>query len=145
MGTAEAVEKLFEIINHFVFSEKKKPFYFEGIDLYPAETHLILEIKGVTMVNATRMAEQFGITKGAMSQTLKRLEAKGILKKSKDPYNKNELSVTLTPLGKRAYGRCKQMRDMIAARFRGVLATFEEREQEAVARFLSDLSDALRG
>ncbi len=144
MGKDEAVEKLFEIINHFLFSEKKKPFAFEGIDLYPSEIHLILEIKEVTLVNATKMAERFGITKGAMSQTMKRLETKGILKKSKDPYNKNELSVTLTPLGKRAYQSCAQIRAGIAGQFGKVLAAFDAREQDVISRFLSDLSDTLR-
>ena len=50
-------------------------------------------------VNASGMARLLGVTKGAISQTLSRLEKKGILSKESDPYNKNELKISLTSFG----------------------------------------------
>lgn len=144
MERENAAEKLYEVINYFLFAERKKPFAFEGVSLYPSEIHMMLAVKGQALVNATKTAEQFGITKGAVSQTLKRLEEKGILKKSKDPYNKNELSVTLTPLGKRAYREVSKMRAGIMGKFQRTLDDFTADDQAVIARFLTELNDILR-
>ena len=46
--------------------------------------------------NATKIADELGVTKGAVSQTLTRLEKKGVLVKTKDASNKNELSLQFT-------------------------------------------------
>jgi len=144
MEKEKAAEKLYGIINYFLFNERKKPLVFEGVELYPSEIHMMLEIRDGELVNATKAADQFGITKGAVSQTLKRLEKKGILIKNKDPYHKNELSVTLTTMGKRAYGAVQGVRDGIMGKFQRVLDDFTEPDQAVIARFLSDLNDTLR-
>jgi len=144
MERENAAEKLYEIINYFLFNEKKKPFVFEGVNLYPSEIHLMLEISDGELTNATKAAAQFGITKGAVSQTLKRLEQKGILTKDKDPYHKNELSVTLTPMGKRAYGAVRELRAGIMGEFQRVLDDFTADDQTAITRFLKRINDTLR-
>lgn len=92
-----------QVINRIIFTERKKIFKFEGITLYPSEVHLMLAIKSGNDTNATEIASEFGVTKGAISQTVARLEKKGVISKIKDPYNKNELTLLLTDFGKRAY------------------------------------------
>ena len=67
----------------------------------------MLVIKNKIDTNATEIAKQLGLTKGAVSQTVSRLEKKGIIVKTKDPYNKNELTLSLTPFGKKAYKLCE--------------------------------------
>ena len=59
----------------------------------------MLAIKNGVNTNASGIAKQFGLTKGAISQTLSRLEKKGIINKTKDPYKKNELTLSLTNFG----------------------------------------------
>jgi DNA-binding MarR family transcriptional regulator len=107
MTAGELTSQVQLIINQLLFLEKRKNLTFEGISLYPSEIHLMLETKGDQAVNATKIADKLGITKGAVSQTLARLEKKGIIEKIKDPYNKNELSIILTPMGKRAPNHCR--------------------------------------
>lgn len=53
----------------------------EGEKLYSSEIHLLLHIgeSAENRRNATRIGEAFGITKGAVSQTLSRLVHKGLL------------------------------------------------------------------
>ncbi|MGD9182483.1 MAG: MarR family transcriptional regulator, partial [Desulfobacterales bacterium] len=88
--------QIMRVINKIIFSEKKKVMKFKGISLYPSEIHLLLVIKNDIDSNATKIAKQLSLTKGAISQTLSRLEKKGIIFKTKDPYNKNELNLSLT-------------------------------------------------
>jgi DNA-binding MarR family transcriptional regulator len=87
------------------------------------------------------MAETLGVTKGAVSQTLARLVRKGILTKEKDPYNKNELAITLTPLGKRAYAQCQQYAASILAQLEQIIRSFSEDEQEVIERFVAQLAN----
>ena len=87
------------IIKKLTFLEKNSVFSHGDLKLYPSEIHLMLLIGDEQERNATIMAEKLGVTKGAISQTLSRLEKKGVLEKTKDPYNKNELTATFTPLG----------------------------------------------
>jgi DNA-binding MarR family transcriptional regulator len=101
------------IINQFIFTERKKIFAFEGVSLYPSEIHLLLVINRDQPVNATRIADKLGITKGAVSQTITRLQKKGIIIKENDPHNKNELILSLTSLGRRAFDNIKSCRILL--------------------------------
>ncbi|HBE77966.1 MAG TPA: hypothetical protein DDW65_09340 [Firmicutes bacterium] len=131
-------------INQLLFLERKRSFTFEGVSLYPSEIHLMLETKGEQAVNATRIAERLGITKGAVSQTLSRLEKKGIIEKIKDPGYKNELSISLTPLGKRVYDQYQIFCNTMNKHFYNTFSQYTHDEQEMVRRFLSDIGDIFK-
>ena len=84
-STDKIKKQIIQVINKTIFKEKKKIFKFKGVSLYPSEVHLMLMIKNDIDTNATKIAKQLGVTKGAVSQTLSRLEKKDILLKTKDP------------------------------------------------------------
>lgn len=130
--------KIHEFINKIIFLEKKNIFKFEGLSLYPSEIHLILIISEKP-TNATQMAEMLNVTKGAVSQTISRLEKKGILQKEKDPYYKNELTLTFTPLGKRVFDRYKQMRASMGSKLKEDISSFNNNEQKVIDKFLDHM------
>lgn len=103
----------------------------------------MLVIQNDIATNATSIAKQLGLSKGAVSQTLSRLEKKGIIIKTKDPYSKNELTLTLTAFGKKAYEFCQLKQD----RFFGVhdkyLAALNPGEKEVILNFLKHLEKAV--
>ena len=99
------------VINTLIFKEKKKVFRFNDVSLYPSEVHLMIAIKHGVNKNATEIAKLLGLTKGAISQTLSRLEKKGIIIKTKDPYKKNELTLSLTEFGNATRGFCESVQD----------------------------------
>jgi DNA-binding MarR family transcriptional regulator len=65
----EIKEQIIQVINKTIFKEKKKIFKFKEVSLYPSEVHLMLVIKNKIDTNATEIAKQLGLTKGAISQT----------------------------------------------------------------------------
>lgn len=130
--------KLHEFINQIIFLEKKKIFNFKGLKLYPSEIHLIL-VMNEKPTNATQMAEKLHITSGAVSQTIARLEKKGVLRKSNDPYLKNELTLTFTSLGEKVFERYKQMQEAMDKDFYEKLASFSRDELMIVERFLDQI------
>ena len=131
--------QLQRVINKILFLKKKSLFVFQGVEFYPSEVHLILLIKGERATNATKMAAQLGVTKGAVSQTLSRLEKKGVLIKSKDVYNKNELTLAFTPFGTEALEFYSAFSGDISKKHDRYLEDFSEDEKETIHRFLKEV------
>ena len=116
---------------------------FKGTSLYPSEIHLLLVIKNEIDSNATKIAEQLGLTKGAISQTLSRLEKKGIIFKTKDPYHKNELNLSLTDFGKEAYDVCQSTKMAFIEAQDVLLAKLNSKEREVVLNFLLHMENTI--
>ena len=131
------------VINKTIFKEKKKIFKFKGVSLYPSEVHLMLVIKNEIDTNATEIAKQLGLTKGAVSQTLLRLEKKGILIKTKDPFNKNELTLSLTDFGEKAYELCQSSQASFIEAHEDYLAKLDSKQKEVILEFLKHMEKAL--
>jgi len=140
-----AVSQIMEMVDRILQIEKRKHLEVEGVELYPSEIHLMLHVADQQATNLTRIAERLGITKGALSQTLGRLEKKGMLVKSKDPHAKNELTVSFTPEGDRALKQFRELRSSVEARYDSYLAGLDEGERETIGRFLTRMNEFLGG
>lgn len=103
----------------------------------------MLMIKNDIDTNATEIAKQLGLTKGAVSQTLTRLEKKNIILKTKDPYKKNELTLSLTDFGKKAYELCQSSQASFIAAHEGYLAKLNSKEKEVILNFLVNMEKAI--
>lgn len=136
--TDQINRKLNAFINKIIFLGKKNIFEFRGLKLYPSEIHLIL-VMNEAPTNASHMAQMLNVTKGAVSQTISRLVKKGILIKEKDPYLKNELTLTFTPLGKEVYQQYRQISRRVEQKFKNKLSMFRDSELEIVHRFLDEI------
>ena len=142
-STDKIKKQIVHVINKTIFKEKKKIFNFRGTALYPSEVHLLLVIKNDIDTNATAIAKQLGLTKGAVSQTLVRLEKKGIILKTKDPYNKNELTLSLTKFGEKAYELCQSRQAAFIEAHEGYLAALGPQEKEVILNFLLHMEQAI--
>jgi DNA-binding MarR family transcriptional regulator len=131
-------EKIHKFINQMIFLEKKNIYDADGVKLYPSEIHLIL-IVNENPTNATQMAERLGITKGAVSQTITRLERKGILRKEKDPQNKNKLTLHFTPLGKKIFTKYQRLTSEAFRKYAHTLTQYSDEELDTIDRFLTHL------
>lgn len=141
--TDKIKKQIIHVINKTIFKEKKKIFKFKGVSLYPSEVHLMLVIKNDIDTNATEIAKQLGLTKGAISQTLLRLENKGIILKTKDPYNKNELTLHLTGFGEKAYEFCQSSQASFMEAHENYLAKLDTKDKEVILNFLLHMEKAI--
>ena len=103
----------------------------------------MLVIKNDINTNATEIAKQLGVTKGAISQTISRLEKKGIILKTKDPYSKNELTLSLTGFGQKAYKLCQSSQESFIEAHEVYLAKLNSKEKEVVLNFLLHMEKAI--
>lgn len=143
----ELIEQIFIFLNKVIFLEKRNIFQLKGVKLYPSEIHLILFINKELDCNATRIAEKLGLTKGAVSQTLTRLEKKGIIEKTKDPFNKNELTISFTSFGKEVMGAYLKKRKSANEQYDKYLSSLKAEERSVIKRFIQHIEaniDSLR-
>jgi len=88
-----------------------------------------------------KMAARLGVTKGAVSQTLARLEKKGILNKTKDPQNKNELTVHFTQLGKDVLKEQIELRKTFHEQYAKYFSNISEKEKAIIMGFLKKMEE----
>lgn len=116
--------------------EKKPRDYGTGEKLYSSEIHLIEAIGVSGELSVTDAADYFGITKGAVSQTLKKIENKGLVKKEKDPANSSRYVLGLTTKGKAAFYSHMHWHEKIDGGFREAFFGFEVEQLEFIHDFL---------
>jgi DNA-binding MarR family transcriptional regulator len=145
MGQREQIilELTQRIGNQFISLDKKLVFQHGQMKLHASEIHLMQVVADHPEINATGMAQTLGITKGAVSQTLKRLEQKGAVRKQSDPYNKNELTVTFTELGKEALDAFLGRNNESWREFDAFLEEMTESQSTATTEFLRRLESFL--
>ena len=97
------IEKFSKIINKFNFIERIPRDFGTGNVLYPSEIHLIETIGKTPGINVTQLAKRHGISKAAISQKLKKLEKKDLVKRFKDRENEKTVLLKLTTQGKIAF------------------------------------------
>jgi len=96
-------------------------------------------------LSAGEMAQRLGVSNGAVSQTLARLEKKWVITKSKDPALKNRMTAAFTPAGREAIERFQAERASFSESFSKYLAGLSERERKVIGGFLSQVEDFLKG
>ena len=144
MGHEQTIDLIFRVTNRIISQAKKKVVHVGDISLYPSEVHMLLLISNEIDTNATEMARHLCLTKGAVSQTITRLEKKGILKKIKDNYKKNELTLILTEFGKVVSKKCQHIENTFTKRHDKYLSSISEDEKEAIHNFLEHMENVFR-
>jgi DNA-binding MarR family transcriptional regulator len=79
--------------------------------LYHSERHMIDKIGDHPGMNVTEFANISGVTKGAISQVVKKLEKKGVVKRYKKGDNDKEVLLELTREGLKLYEKHKQVNE----------------------------------
>jgi DNA-binding MarR family transcriptional regulator len=113
-------------------------------DLTGSEIHLVEVIGQNEGLSVTDMAKRLGITKGAISQTLKKLEEKGLVVKEVDPTNTSRITVSLSTKGKVGYYSHLQWHEKMDGGFRDYFVHLPEDKIKFLEEFLSILEQFLK-
>jgi len=113
-------------------------------DLSGSEIHLIEVVGQSEGLSVTDLAKRLGITKGAVSQTLKRLEAKELIVKEIDPANTSRITVSLSTKGKVAYYSHLQWHEAMDGGFRDYFVNLPEDKIRFMDEFLSILEQFIK-
>lgn len=139
-------KQLFEQIQRvggtFIALEKGFVFQHKEVKLYPSEIHLMKMVDHNPGFNATDIAKLLGVTKAAISQTVFRLEKKGIIAKGSGPFG-HVLRIMLTPFGKDALTAFHKHNYRQWSDFSRYCERLPRRKYRAIRRFLSRLEGFL--
>ena len=111
-----------------------------GIDerLIGNEIHTISAVGEGSMCNISELARKMGVTKAAISQTIRKLQKKGYLRKLRDENNRREVLVALTENGKHAHQGHKSLWKRNCLRFLSDVTD----EQVASFNFVAEMINA---
>jgi len=136
-------DRISRIINRLIFLEKRSVFQLGSLKLHPSEIHLMEVVRERPDLNAGEIAQRLGVSNGAVSQTLARLERKGVIKKVKDPSLKNRVTAVFTESGRTAVERFEQERASSGESFTNYLAGLSEIEKEVIHGLISHMEEFL--
>lgn len=111
----------------------------DGETLYPAEVHMVSEIKENEGIHITGLADKLSVTIGAVSQILMKLEKKGLITKEKDIQNQSRFLLKLTSDGEEIHINHIKYHE----EFDNILYELIGNESEEKVDFLKDFLKAL--
>lgn len=111
--------------------------------LHNAEIHMIKAIKQNEGIHVTGLADILGVTKGAVSQIIQKLERKGMIVKEIDPQNQSRLILRLGPKGETAYLFHEELHRSFDELLNSALKDASEEEKAFLRSFLNSLDEKL--
>ncbi|WP_300673649.1 MarR family transcriptional regulator [Desulfoluna sp.] len=133
-----------DFLFHKIFNKMKRieqtPRYF-GTEtlLYPSEIHTIEAIGKNAGINMTDLAALQGVTKGAVSQVIRKLVDKEMVIRMKDEKSDREVLLKLSPTGKVAHDAHKKFH----ARINPHLLDLVEQADEEKMAFMTEVFKAI--
>jgi DNA-binding MarR family transcriptional regulator len=132
------------IVNAYVRLERRPLDFGTGELLHPSEIHLIEAIGDNPNPTVTTLAAAFGITKGAVSQTVSKLEEKGYISRHQGR-NDKEVLLLLTARGKVAEDKHAALHREMDRRMASLFARTSPEELEILRRNLDLLGEVVEG
>ena len=130
--------KFANLVKLYQEMERKPRKYGTDEYLTGSEIHLI-ELIGDNNErdSVSDLARISNVTKGAISQNLKRLERKGLTEKEEDPANSSRSIVTLTSKGKAAYYAHRHWHERMDGGYLSYLEKLSDSEKQFVLSFMT--------
>lgn len=105
-----------------------------------SEVHCIEYIGSNEDSNATKLAESFYVTRGAISKLTKKLIKKGLIKSYQKPDNKKEIYFRLTSQGKAIYKIHEELHQEFRERDKAVFEQVTEEQFDLMLSFMEKYS-----
>jgi len=108
----------------------------DGVLLYTSEVHLIDMAGRFPEASLSTLASRLGITKGAISQTVKKLEEKGYLERINAGGNNKTVLIRLTGTGVRAFTWHRTYHEVINDRIIREMSDLHRKDWDTIRRIL---------
>lgn len=119
--------------------DKKTRYYGTDVPIFYSEIHVIMEIARHPGIHAGGLAEILGVTKGAVSEILKKLERKALVVKEIDELNLSRYSLDLTEKGRKAHSNHMYYHSILNSMVENELQDASEQELDFLSGFLTSL------
>jgi len=138
-GTAELMDTFARLFSKAAEIEREPVDTGDGVLLYTSEVHLIDMAGRFPQENMSLIASRLGITKGALSQTVKKLEVKGYLERYTEDGDKKTTYLRLTEAGKAAFAWHEAYHALVNGRLVQAIASLEKKDRENLMSIFTTL------
>lgn len=111
----------------------------DGFFLSPSEVHVLQAIGESQGRNVTSLAEVLGVTKSAVSQMLKKLDLKGLIRKAQTGEDERDILVFLSETGEKAFAEHQKFHLKHLSKLRDRLSCFSEEDLAVTSRVLAEI------
>lgn len=115
------------------------------VPIYHAEIHIVSAISQHPGIHIRGLAEEMGIASASVSETVRKLEKKGLVRKEVSPNNQSRLSLYVTKKGELAHKEHRKYHKMLEDMTENELATASNEQVAFVTSFLTNLLKGLEG
>ena len=128
---------LLNLIMTFLELDKQIRNYGTDVPIYHSEIHMISAIARHPGIHVGGLADLLGVTKGSVSEIIRKLEKKALVMKDTDEHNLSKLSLYLTEKGKTAHENHMRYHSVLDDMIDSELAGASERELQFLSGFLA--------
>lgn len=128
---------ILDLVTKYMELDKKARYYGTDIPIFHSEIHMVAAIAEHPGIHVGGLAELLGITKGSVSEIIKRLERKALVIKEADEQNLSRLSLRLTEKGNRAHSQHMRYHTVINSMVADELKGASDRDTQFILSFLS--------
>lgn len=133
-----AIEKYMLLVEKISNTAKTHKSFGTDVDIYRSEIHVIQIIGDRERVHISEISRLIGITKATVSQIVKRLENKGLVRKVVDGANNTRQLASLTDKGMTAYEAHVDYHLRKHKEMEEFLASLDDQGRDVVMRFLHE-------
>ena len=130
---------LLSLVNRFYALERQCRTFGTDVTIHLSEIQMIMTIHNTEGIHVGGLAQKLGITKGSVSEMLRKLERKGLVRKEKDPLKMTRLNVYLTDKGKTAHENHMYYHSRLDGVVAEATAGHDAATVENFAHFLDDI------
>lgn len=134
---------LLTVIYKFIENDKQIRYYGTDTPLFSSEIHMIRAIKEEEGIHITGLANKLGVTKGAVSQIVNKLNKKGFITKETDLYNQSKLIIKLTPKGEIADSNHVKLHKKFDTLINDILKDASNEEVAFLRNFLNKVEEQI--
>jgi DNA-binding MarR family transcriptional regulator len=132
----EFMDTLARLFNKAAIIEREPVDTGDGTLLYTSEVHLIDMAGRFPAESMSALATRLGITRGAISQTVKKLEEKGYVERINPEGNNKTVYIRLTETGTRVFTWHRSYHAVVNARIAQEIAGLDGKERERLQKIL---------
>lgn len=140
----ELENSLYAVIALLSRQAGKKQDYGLAYPLYTSEIHIIHLIGKYNGISPLKLSEELNITKGAVSQTLTKLEKKGMIKRERTGESVNRVLVYLTEEGQQVFEQHRRKHESKLERVYEYISSLPEEKSACIEEFIHILSEEFR-
>lgn len=134
---------LFALVAKFGELEQQARCFGTDVEIHNAEIHMIMAIHDDEGIHVGGLADKLHITKGSVSELLRKLERKGLIHKDTDPLKLSRINVFLTEKGKIAHEHHLLYHERLNEMLDQAMRHHSPEQVEFLAHFLDDVRSGL--